>query len=72
MSTYGVERYHSAHGEISVKIEAGEANRLLLALERLDQDSGLEPSLATLRETLRAALVTKSSGDVDSAPSSGM
>jgi hypothetical protein len=72
MSIYGVERYHSAHGEIAVKLEPGEANRLLLALERLDQDGGLEPSLARLRETLRAALVTKSSGDIDSAPSSGM
>lgn len=72
MSTYGVERYRSAHGEIAVKLDAGEANRLLLALERLDQEGGLEPSLATLRETLRAALVTKSSGDSDSAPSSGM
>lgn len=67
-----MERYRSAHGEIAVKLDAGEANRLLLALERLDQEGGLEPSLATLRETLRAALVTKSSGDSDSAPSSGM
>lgn len=69
MSTYGVERYRSAHGEIAVKLDAAEANRLLLALEHLDQDGGLEPSLATLRETLKAALVTKSSGDDDSAPS---
>lgn len=65
-----VDRYHSAHGEIAVRVDAAEANRLLLALERLDQDGGgLEPSLATLRETLKAALVTKSSGDTDSAPS---
>ncbi|HEY9180027.1 MAG TPA: hypothetical protein VIO32_04870 [Candidatus Baltobacteraceae bacterium] len=71
MSTSGVERYQSAHGEIGLKIDASDANRLLLALERLDQEGGLEPSLATLRETLRAALVTKSSGDTDSAPSSG-
>lgn len=71
MSTYGTERYQSAHGQITVKLDAAEANRLLLALERLDQEGGLEPSLATLRETLRAALVTKSSGDTDSAPSSG-
>lgn len=69
MSTYGVERYRSAHGEIAVKLDAAEANRLLLALEHLDQDGGLEPSLATLRETLKAALVTKSSGDDDSTPS---
>lgn len=69
MSTFGVERYRSAHGDIAVKLDVGDANRLLLALEHLDQDSGLEPSLATLRETLRAALVGKSSGDTDSAPS---
>lgn len=69
MSTYGVEPYRSAHGEIAVKLDASQANRLLLALERLDQDGGLEPSLAELRETLKEALVTKSSGDTDSAPS---
>lgn len=69
MSTFGVERFESAHGEIAVKMDAGAANRLLLALERLDQDSGLEPSLAELRETIKSALVTKSSGDTDSAPS---
>lgn len=69
MSTYGVERYRSAHGEIAVKLQPADANRLLLALERLDQESGLEPALATLRDTLKAALVTKSSGDTDSAPS---
>ena len=67
-----IERYRSAHGDIAVKFDAADANRLLLALERLDQDGGgLEPSLAMLRETLRAALVTKSSGDTASAPSSG-
>lgn len=69
MSIYGIERYHSAHGEIVVKLDAAQANRLLLALEHLDQEGGLEPSLATLRETLKAALVSKSSGDTDSAPS---
>ena len=69
MSTFGVERYNSAHGDIAIKIGAADANRLLLALEHLDQDTGLEPSLAELRETLKEALVTKSSGDTDSAPS---
>lgn len=69
MNTFGVERYGSAHGDIAIRMDAGSANRLLLALERLDQDSGLEPSLAQLRESLKAALVTKSSGDTDSAPS---
>ena len=70
MTTYGVERYEGAHGEIAVRLGASDANRLLLALERLDQEGGLDPSLATLRETLKAALVKKSSGDTDSAPSS--
>jgi hypothetical protein len=69
VSTYGVERYRSAHGEIALKLGAPEANRLLLALERLDQEGGLDPSLAMLRETLKEALATKSSGDTDSAPS---
>lgn len=70
MSTYGAETYRAPHGQIAVKLDAAQANRLLLALERLDQDGGgLEPSLAALRETLRAALVTKSSGDTDSAAS---
>jgi hypothetical protein len=69
VSTYGVERYRTAHGDIALRMDAGEANRMLLALERLDQDGGLEPSLADLREMLKAALVNKSSGDTDSAPS---
>jgi hypothetical protein len=69
MSAYGVEPYRSAHGDIGLHMDAGEANRILLALERLDQEGGLEPSLADLREKLKAALVTKSSGDTDSAPS---
>ncbi len=69
MSTYGVERYKSSHGAIALKLDAPEANRLLLALERLDQEGGLDPSLAVLRDTLKEALVTKSSGDTDSAPS---
>lgn len=69
MSTFGVERFESAQREVSLKLHASDANRLMLALERLDQESGLEPALAQLRESLRAALVTKSSGDTDSAPS---
>lgn len=69
MSTYGVDRYGHAHGEIAIKLDAAQANRLLLALEHLDQGSGLEPALAALREDLKTALVTKSSGDTDSAPS---
>jgi hypothetical protein len=69
VSTYGVERYRSAHGEIAVKLDAPQANRLLLALERLDQEGGIDPALATLRDTLKEALIKKSSGDTDSAPS---
>lgn len=69
MSTYGVEPYRSAHGEIALRLDAPEANRILLTLERLDQEGGLDPALATLRETLKEALVAKSSGDTDSAPS---
>lgn len=71
MSTYGVDRYRSANGDIAIHMTAADANRTLLALERLDQGSGLDPSLAQLRESIKAALVTKSSGDVASAPSSG-
>jgi hypothetical protein len=41
----------------------------LLALERLDQQGGLDPALAELRDELRQGLVKKSSGDVNSAPS---
>ncbi|HEV2261462.1 MAG TPA: hypothetical protein VGR69_04125 [Candidatus Rubrimentiphilum sp.] len=64
-----VERFSAAHGTLAVRLDAPEANRVLLALERLDQQSGLDPVLAELREALRGALVTKSSGDTDSAPS---
>ena len=64
-----VERFSVAHGQIAIRLDAPTANRVLLALERLDQQSGLEPALAELREGLRAALAGKSSGDTDSAPS---
>jgi hypothetical protein len=67
----GIGRYSVAHGDITLRISAPDANLLLLALERLDQAQGLDPALAQLREHVRAALVTKSSGDTDSAPSSG-
>jgi hypothetical protein len=70
MSSYGVDRYGSAHGRIAIYLTAPEANRLLLAMEHLDQDSGLDPALAELRDSIRVALVAKSSGDTDSAPSS--
>jgi hypothetical protein len=55
--------------EIVIRSDAARANRLLLALERLDQQGGLDPALAELRDELRQGLVKKSSGDVDSAPS---
>jgi hypothetical protein len=50
-------------------MSAADANRTLLALEHLDQGAGLDPALTELRESIKAALVTKSSGDTDSAPS---
>jgi hypothetical protein len=55
--------------EIVIRSDAARANRLLLALERLDQQGGLDPALAELRDELRQGLVKKSSGDTDSAPS---
>jgi hypothetical protein len=55
--------------EIVIRSDAARANRLLLALERLDQQGGLDPALAELRDELRQGLVKKASGDVDSAPS---
>jgi hypothetical protein len=55
--------------EIVIRSDAARANRLLLALENLDQQGGLDPALAELRDELRQGLVKKSSGDVDSAPS---
>ncbi|HZT14057.1 MAG TPA: hypothetical protein VFA29_14755 [Candidatus Baltobacteraceae bacterium] len=69
MSTYGVERFAKAHGKLAIELDAPQANRILLALEHLDQESGLNPALDELRTSIRAALVTKSSGDTDSAPS---
>lgn len=62
-------QYSRAHGDIVVRMNAPEANRLLLAIERMDQESGVDPALGDLRERLKTALVTKSSGDTDSAPS---
>lgn len=64
-----VERFAAAHGKLAVRFDAPEANRVLLALERLDQQGGIDPILSELREALRGALVAKSSGDTDSAPS---
>jgi len=55
--------------EITIRSDAPRANRLLLALERLDQESGLDPALAELRDELRQSLVSKSSGAIDGAPS---
>lgn len=71
INAYGVTRYETAHGQIAVRMSAPQANRVLLAFERLDQAGGLDPALAQLRERLKTALVSKSSGDTDSAPSSG-
>jgi len=64
-----VDHFSVAHGQITIRLDAPSANRVLLALERLDQQGGLDPALAELREALRRSLVAKSSGDTDSAPS---
>ncbi len=64
-----VDGFSAAHGRIGIRLDAPQTNRLLLALERLDQQGGLDPALAELRDALRQALVKKSSGDTDSAPS---
>jgi hypothetical protein len=69
MNIEEIGRYGTPHGDVSLRIGSPEANRILLALERLDQESGLDPALAELREHLKTALITKSSGDTDSAPS---
>ena len=64
-----VEPYDRSHREIVIRLDAGAANLVLLALERLDERGGLDPELAKLRDAVRSGLVTKSSGDTDSAPS---
>lgn len=69
MSTYDVDRYRKARGNIGLHMSVADANRILLALEHLDQEHGLDPALTELRENIKTALVSKSSGDVDSAPS---
>jgi hypothetical protein len=69
MTSGDITRYGGAHGEISLRMGAPEANRILLAIERLDQEGGIDPAFGVLRERLKTALVTKSSGDTDSAPS---
>ncbi|HEY8314943.1 MAG TPA: hypothetical protein VIG51_12350 [Candidatus Baltobacteraceae bacterium] len=63
---------YSAHGEIALRMDAPKANRLLLAIEMLDQRTpGVDPAFVELREQLRELLRLKSSGDTDSAPSTG-
>jgi len=64
-----VEPFSDARGHLAISLDAPQANRLLLALERLDEQGGLDPALAELRDGIRQALVKKSSGDTDSAPS---
>ncbi|MGZ3497553.1 MAG: hypothetical protein ACXWNK_11025 [Vulcanimicrobiaceae bacterium] len=62
--------YYEGRGEIALRMGAPQANRLLLAIEAIDEHTpGLDPALEDLREQLRAALARKSSGDTDSAPS---
>ena len=55
----------------TIRLDGGTANRVLLALERLEQDDRLDPVLGDLRYAVKYALQDKSSGDTDSAPSSG-
>lgn len=72
MSTFGIEeneRYNRPHATIDLRLDAPAANRVLLAIEHLDQKDGLDPALAELREAIKAALTRKSSGDTDHAPS---
>ena len=64
-----VEPFSEAHRFVTLKIDAGMANRILTAIEHLDQSSGIDPALSSLREELRAGLAAKSSGDTDSSPS---
>ncbi len=55
MNPRDIELYGSARGEIAVRMGAPEANRLLLAMERLDQEGGLDPAFGDLRERLKTA-----------------
>ena len=64
-----VDPFSAARGQLAIRLDAPETNRLLLALERLEQQGGLDPALAELRDALRQGLVKKSSGDTDSSPS---
>lgn len=62
--------FYESHGEITLRMDAPKANRLLLAIEALDERTpGVDPALDELRQELRGALASKSSGDTDSAPS---
>ena len=54
-----VEPYDRSHREIVIRLDAGAANLVLLALERLDQRGGLDPELAKLRDAVRSGLVTR-------------
>ncbi len=57
----------AAENQMTLHIDAPRANRLLLAINLLDQRGpGLDPALADLREDLRILLTGKSSGDTDS------
>lgn len=64
-----IEQHRAAHAGIGLRLDAGAANRVLTEIEHLDQQGGIAPALADLRERLKAALALKSSGDTVSAPS---
>lgn len=56
---------------VGIRLDGGAANRVLLALERLEQTDRLDPALGQLRDEIKHALENKSSGDTGSTPSSG-
>jgi hypothetical protein len=64
MAKRAIERFDSElHGALPLTIDTAAANRILLALEMLEQrDTRLDPSLDELRSRLRDALVEKASG----------
>lgn len=73
MAKRAIERFDSElHGALPLGIDNAGANRILLALEMLEQrDTRLDPALDELRARLRDVLVEKSSGAPQGAPSSG-
>ncbi len=71
MARMALERLDSdLRGALPLALDAPAANRLLAALEMLEQtQTHLDPALADLRQNLRDVLAPKSSGDVTGGPS---